>query len=47
MSKTIIIVGAGGFGREVFWLINEINSYNYEWSIIGFIDDDKNALNNF
>jgi sugar O-acyltransferase (sialic acid O-acetyltransferase NeuD family) len=47
MSKPILIVGAGGFGREVFWLISEINSCNHEWDVLGFLDDDKNALDNF
>jgi sugar O-acyltransferase (sialic acid O-acetyltransferase NeuD family) len=47
MSKTIIIVGAGGFGREVFWLISEINSHNHEWDVLGFLDDNKNALAGF
>jgi sugar O-acyltransferase (sialic acid O-acetyltransferase NeuD family) len=47
MYKPILIVGAGGFGREVFWLINEINSQKLEWDVLGFLDDDKKALDNF
>lgn len=35
MIKDIYIVGASGFGREVAWLIEELN----EWNIVGFIDD--------
>ena len=35
MMKEIYIVGASGFGREVAWLIDELD----EWSIKGFIDD--------
>nr|WP_300385792.1 acetyltransferase [Clostridium sp.] len=38
--KDIVIVGAGGFGREVAWLIEEINRKDLQWNIIGFIDDD-------
>lgn len=37
--KDIVIIGAGGFGREVAWLIEDINSQNKEWNLIGFIDD--------
>jgi len=47
MSKKILIVGAGGFGREVAWLISEINSHNHEWDVLGFLDDNKNALAGF
>lgn len=37
--KDIVIIGAGGFGREVLWLIQEINKAKEEWNICGFIDD--------
>lgn len=37
--KDIVIIGAGGFGREVAWLIEDINRYNKEWNIKGFVDD--------
>lgn len=43
--KDIIIVGAGGFGREVAWLIEEINKINNEWNIIGFVDDNEKIQN--
>lgn len=40
--KKIFIIGAGGFGREVAWLIERINSEGQEpvWEIQGFVDDD-------
>ena len=38
--KNIAIFGAGGFGREVEWLIEEINIAGGEWNFIGFFDDD-------
>lgn len=41
MIKDIVIIGAGGFGREVAWLIECINQQKYEWDFIGYIDDDK------
>ena len=37
--KDIVIVGAGGFGREVEWLIERINNIKPEWNILGFADD--------
>lgn len=39
--KDIVIIGAGGFGREVAWLIEEINKVNKEWNILGFVDDNE------
>ena len=40
--KKISIFGAGGFGREVKLLIEQINEAEKEWEFIGFWDDDKN-----
>ncbi|WP_079506596.1 acetyltransferase [Mesobacillus jeotgali] len=40
--KDIVIIGAGGFGREVAWLIEEINKVKHEWNIFGFVDDNDN-----
>ena len=38
--KNIVIVGAGGFGREVEWLIKRINQQNNnKWNILGYVDD--------
>lgn len=37
--KDIAILGAGGFAREVWWLIEEINTERPEWNVIGYIDD--------
>lgn len=39
--KDIVIIGAGGFGREVAWLVEDINKKSREWNLIGFIDDNK------
>lgn len=44
MMKDIIIVGAGGFGREVYYLIKRINEHTPTWNIKGFIDDNPHAL---
>lgn len=37
--KDIVIVGAGGFGREVAWLIEDINKEEETWNLLGYIDD--------
>lgn len=39
--KDIVIIGTGGIGREVAWIIEEINNINSTWNIIGFIDDNS------
>lgn len=43
MSKVrpLYIIGAGGFGREVAWLIERINADTLTWDFKGFIDDDS------
>ncbi len=38
--KSLIIIGAGGFGREVAWLAERINAVEPTWNILGFLDDD-------
>ena len=37
--KNIIIIGVGGFGREVKVLIDQINQSEKKYSILGFYDD--------
>lgn len=39
--KDIVIIGAGGFGREVAWLLERINNVTPTWNIKGFIDDNE------
>ena len=38
MVENISIIGAGGFGREVKQLIDEINVEKKIWNIEGFFD---------
>jgi sugar O-acyltransferase (sialic acid O-acetyltransferase NeuD family) len=38
--KKIVILGAGGFAREVLWIINKINKIEPQWETLGFIDED-------
>ncbi|MFH1618993.1 MAG: acetyltransferase [bacterium] len=44
MRKNIIIYGAGGFGREVAWLIERINKVGHEWNVLGFVDDVQTGM---
>ena len=37
--KDLVIVGAGGFGKEVLWQLNEVNDNTDTYHILGFIDD--------
>lgn len=39
MLKPLVVIGAGGFGREVAWLIRDINQKEPTWDFLGFIDD--------
>jgi len=41
--KKLVVIGAGGFAREVAWLVEDINAVNNEWELLGFIDE--NAAN--
>lgn len=45
--KNLYIVGAGGFGREVYSWLQDLPELGTEWAIRGFLDDDPNALNGF
>ncbi|MEG1254507.1 acetyltransferase [Clostridium sp.] len=42
--KDIVIIGAGGVGREVSLIIDQINNFRPTWNIIGFLDDNPNNL---
>ena len=37
--KPLVIIGAGGLGREVAWLVTDINRQKREWDFVGFVDD--------
>lgn len=45
--KDLIIVGAGGFGRELLQWVKDINKVNPTWNVLGFIDDNPDALQNY
>jgi sugar O-acyltransferase (sialic acid O-acetyltransferase NeuD family) len=39
LKKELAIYGAGGFGREIAVMIEQINTQSHEWDVIGFFDD--------
>ena len=41
MLKDLIIIGAGGVGRETALIIEDINNESKEWNLLGFVDDYK------
>ena len=45
--KRLIIVGAGGFARELFSWVTKVREHGNEWIIHGFLDDNLNALDNY
>lgn len=45
--RKIIILGAGGFGRELLQWIKDINAVEPKWEIAGFLDDDIHALDKY
>jgi len=45
--KNLIIIGAGGMGREIFNLAKLCKGFNTEFKVKGFLDDNKDALLGF
>ncbi|MCT4597332.1 MAG: NeuD/PglB/VioB family sugar acetyltransferase [Vallitalea sp.] len=45
--KNVYIIGAGGLGREIETWIEQDSSFNQNYEIKGYIDDNCNALESF
>jgi sugar O-acyltransferase (sialic acid O-acetyltransferase NeuD family) len=45
--KNIVIIGVGGFGREVKILIDQINQVDKEFNLLGFYDDANDLSSNY
>ena len=49
--KSVIVIGAGDFGREVIEIFKDHNRISKDWNILGFIDENKKLhgkiINNF
>jgi sugar O-acyltransferase (sialic acid O-acetyltransferase NeuD family) len=46
MIKKIAIIGAGGMGRDVKWLVDCINRNQQQWHFVGYYDDDLSERKN-
>mgnify|MGYP005840768655 CR=1 FL=1 len=47
MVKSLLIIGARGYGREVYHLATQCREYGKEWDIRGFLDDNSAALEGY
>ena len=45
--KHLIIIGAGGLGRQIYAWAKECTGYEKEFNIIGFLDDNPKALEKY
>ena len=45
--KDLVIIGAGGFGRTVYWQCDADYGNGRDWTIKGFLDDRKGILDGF
>lgn len=43
----LLILGAGGFGRDIYFLAKEASGYQTEYLIKGFLDDNLDSLNGY
>ena len=41
--QPVVVYGAGGHGREIVQLIEDINAHRARWDVLGFIDDDPST----
>lgn len=42
--KRVVVIGAGGFAREVKWLIHEIDRVSPGWNFVGFVVSDLSIV---
>lgn len=45
--KRLLIAGAGGFGREVYEWVCDIQAHEKKWDFVGFLDDDVHSLDRY
>ena len=45
--KDLVIIGAGGFGRTIYWQCDADYGNHREWTIKGFLDDRPRILDGF
>ncbi|QDU78395.1 UDP-N-acetylbacillosamine N-acetyltransferase [Polystyrenella longa] len=48
MTKQLLIIGAGGLGREVLtWALAAQQTNNVDWKVAGFLDSNRKALTGY
>jgi sugar O-acyltransferase (sialic acid O-acetyltransferase NeuD family) len=45
--RRLLIIGAGGFGRELESWLSRVPKKNRTWELLGYLDDNLNALDGF
>ncbi len=45
MTTPIVIIGCGGFGREVHDVIDAVNLMSSSWELVGYLDDKPDPTN--
>lgn len=45
MTRELVIIGCGGFGREVWGLVSALRIAGSPWRVAGFVDDDPSPAN--
>lgn len=45
--KKLWLIGAGGWGREVVFLVRSMRASNRDWELHGFLDNRSNILNGY
>jgi sugar O-acyltransferase (sialic acid O-acetyltransferase NeuD family) len=43
--KQILIIGAGGHGREIAQLVKDINRESNSWELLGYLDENESLIN--
>ena len=41
----VVIIGAGGAARDIFWIFDEINRVRRQWNVLGFIENEPARVN--
>lgn len=42
--KDIVIIGTGGMAREIRWVIDELNSIDGKWNILGWVSQEPSGM---
>ncbi|MBT8327372.1 MAG: acetyltransferase [Bacteroidia bacterium] len=40
--QDVVIIGSGGLAKEMAFLLEELNEVDFQWNVLGFVDNHKN-----